>query len=169
MSTTYDLLADMPEVIPAWVLADVGGPAFWASDTCSCRTEPPAAPVPGDAARWAVTGLGPAVRVVPPVSPAVAALQVAVEAVCATVPAELDQAQALADTETLLQIGQQLRVHEVRRVADAQARDLPAWLGYRSSAAWLKAVRPDGEPRMPGWAAPFATAPSCPTPSRSAT
>ena len=58
-----------------------------------------------------VTGLGPAVRVVPPVSPVVAALQVAVEAVSATVPAELDQAQALADTETLLQIGQQLRVH----------------------------------------------------------
>ena len=82
---SHDALgADLPDVIPAWLLADVGGPAFGAGDRCSCRTEQPAAPVPGDTAGWAVpgvTGLGPAVRVVPPVSPSVAVLQDAVEAV----------------------------------------------------------------------------------------
>ena len=151
MSTTsYGAVgADLPDILPAWVLDVVDLPTFWSDSVCGCCTEPRPAAATGEPVGWAVpgvTGLGPAVRVVPPVSPAVAALQVAVEAVCATVPAELDQAQALADTEALLQIGQQLRVHEVRRVADAQARDLPAWLGYRSSAAWLKAVRPDGDP-----------------------
>ena len=31
-------------------------------------------------------------------------------------------------------------------MADAQDRDRPAWLGYRSLAAWLRAVRPDRDP-----------------------
>ena len=166
------LAADLPDVVPAWVLEDVDRYSMWGGLSCSCHasqasdpqvsdprvTEPqvidPAvadrslAVLGDDHVGWAipgVTGLDRPQSMQPPVSPMVVALRAAVEAVCAVAPQGLDQAQALADAGALLVLGQQLRVHEVHRVADIQARDLPALLGFRSSAAWLREVRPDGD------------------------
>ncbi len=132
---------EVPDLIPAWVLEQhpVRGPSG-----CDCEVEPEPAAEPG----WAipgVTGLSKEPLGLPPVSPAVAAVQAAIGRLCATDPAGLPAAQALADSEAMLGLEQQLRVHGVRRIADVAARGLHELVGYRSARTWLRDQRPDGD------------------------
>ena len=99
---------------------------------------------------WAapgVTGLGPVeAGPLPPPSPVVAALLRAVERVVAVRPSQVDAAQALSDAQALLQVEQQLRVHDLTRLADVHARGLTDLVGARSVKAWVREHRPDGDP-----------------------
>ena len=70
-------------------------------------------------------------------SPAVAALRAAAGAVVAQVPAELPQAQALADATALLEVVEQLRGACLTRVADVDARQLHVLDGAGSTATWV--------------------------------
>ena len=131
----------VPDVIPAWVLEQ--HPVL---DRSGCACEVPLEPAaePG----WAipgVTGLSREPVRLPPVSPTVAAVQSAIQRLCATDPAGLPAAQALADSEAMLALEQQLRVHGVRRIADVAARGLHELVGYRSARTWLRDQRPDGD------------------------
>jgi hypothetical protein len=97
---------------------------------------------------WAtpgVTGLERVGSVVPGVSAAVVALQAAVERALDVDPTRLPAAQALVDAEALLGIEQQLRLHDVARVADVAARGLHELVGFRSARTWLRDRRPDGD------------------------
>ena len=132
---------EVPDVIPAWVLEQ--HPVL---DRSGCACEVPLEPAaePG----WAipgVTGLSKEPDGLPPVSPTVAAVQSAIQRLCATDPSGLPAAQALADSEAMLAVEQQLRVHGVRRIADVAARGLHELVGYRSARTWLRDQRPDGD------------------------
>ena len=132
----------VPDVIPAWVLEQ--HPVLERSG-CACEVPPEPTQDPG----WAipgVTGLSKEPLGLPPVSPTVAAVQSAIQRLCATDPAGLPAAQALADSEAMLALEQQLRVHGVRRIADVAARGLHELVGYRSARTWLRDQRPDGDP-----------------------
>jgi len=73
-------------------------------------------------AGWAIPGVTwqqPSASPVPVgVTAAVRALQAAAAVVCAIDPASLSAEQAMSDAEALQDLGQQLRVHGVRRLAD---------------------------------------------------
>ncbi len=130
----------VPDVIPAWVLEQ--HPVLERSG-CACEVPLEQTPEPG----WAipgVTGLSREPVGLPPVSPTVAAAQSAIRRLCETDPAGLPAAQALADSEAMLDLEQQLRVHGVRRIADVAARGLHELVGYRSARTWLRDQRPDG-------------------------
>ena len=96
---------------------------------------------------WAtpgVTGLQAPGPVQP--SPEIQALQRAVEALSTrAVPA--DGAQALVDTEALLQVEQQLRVLNLRGIGDVAARGLHEQAGFRSAKSWMLHHKPDGSDR----------------------
>ncbi len=139
-----------PSVIPSWVFEleeqrHVG---------CSCCCDPDDLADPADPAvpetEWSapgVTGLGPVeAGPLPPPSPVVAALLRAVERVVAVRPSQVDAAQALSDAQALLQVEQQLRVHDLTRLADVHARGLTDLVGARSVKAWVREHRPDGDP-----------------------
>ncbi len=135
----------MPDVVPDWVLLAEQPLQDLPSGDCGCGLpdEEPAGPEVG----WSipgVTGLAMSPEL-PAVSPAVGALQRAVARVCAADPAGLPAAQALVDSEALLAVEQQLRVHGVRRIADVGARGLHELVGFRSARTWLRARRPDGD------------------------
>lgn len=72
-----------------------------------------------------------------PVSPALAALQVAAGAVVAQPPAELPEGQALADAAALLTVVEQLRCAVLRRLADVDARKLYLLDGASSTSSWV--------------------------------
>ncbi len=94
-----------------------------------------------------MTGLGPVeAGPLPPPSPVVADLLRAVQRVVAVRPAQVDAAQALSDAQALLQAEQQLRVHDLTRLADVHARGLTELVGARSVKAWVREHRPDGDP-----------------------
>ncbi len=159
-----------PSVIPSWLLefeqqrhfgcaccdpADVTEPADpLAADPASAHSLPADAAATGPAAEvsvpWAapgVTGLGPVeAGPLPPPSPVVADLLRAVQRVVAVQPAQVDAAQALSDAQALLQAEQQLRVHDLTRLADVHARGLTELVGARSVKAWVREHRPDGDP-----------------------
>lgn len=114
--------AELPDVIPDWVL-EQGPLAEPPSCDCGCTCSATAQPV----------------------DDAVAALQASVRRLAVIDPAGLPSAQALADGEALLAVEQQLRVLNLRRVADVGGRGLPELVGFRSTKAWLRAHRPDGD------------------------
>ncbi|MCW2500771.1 MAG: hypothetical protein JWN87_2447, partial [Frankiales bacterium] len=130
---------ELPDVIPDWVLEQ--GPLPEPFD-CGCHAEDPQPEV-----GWAIPGVtGRSTQpALPPVSPAVASLQQAADALSATDPSRLPSAQALVDSEALLALEQQLRVHNLRRVGDVSARGLHDLVGYRTARTWLRAHRPDGD------------------------
>ena len=142
----------LPDTIPEWVLLELREP-----HACPCCTEPSAAPAdeppvtaaPTDDTPWAtpgVTGLGPiAAGPLPPPSPEVAALVRALAGVTAMTPAQVDGAQALSDAQALLEVEQQLRIHDLGRLADVHARGLIELVGARSITAWARRHRPDGD------------------------
>lgn len=133
---------ELPDVIPDWVLEGGPVPEPLPCD-CGCPGGHEAQDVP-----WAtpgVTGLGPSVPALPSVSPAVMAVQAAVEGLKPVDVRTLPEGQALADGEALLALEQQLRVLNLRRVADVGARGLHELVGFRSAKAWLRSHRPDGD------------------------
>jgi len=65
--------------------------------------------------------------------------------VCAIDPTSLSAEQAMSDAEALQDLGQQLRVHGVRRLADVTTRELHRLRGFRSTAAWLRSTQPDAD------------------------
>ncbi len=79
------------------------------------------------------------------VTAAVRALQAAAAVVCAIDPTSLSAEQAMSDAEALQDLGQQLRVHGVRRLADVTTRELHRLRGFRSTAAWLRSTQPDAD------------------------
>jgi hypothetical protein len=147
--------SELPDVIPDWVLEEGPLPEPVGCDGgCPCRPEEAvddrAVNGPGvhDEPVWAtpgVTGLNAVVEVLPPVGPAVAGVQDLVERLGAVDPARLTATQALADGEALLAVEQQLRVLNLRRLADVSARGLHELVGHRSAKAWLRTHRPDGD------------------------
>jgi hypothetical protein len=136
---------ELPDVVPDWVLERGPLPEPRGCDCgCSCQIEA----VGDDEPVWAtpgVTGLEAVVEVLPPVSLAVAGVRDLVERLGAVDPAGLTAGQALADGEALLVLEQQLRVLNLRRVADVGARGLHELVGFRSTKAWLRTHRPDGD------------------------
>ena len=149
--------ADMtlPDLIPDWVLESPPLP----DEPCACGREPE----PAIEAGWSVPGVTwgepPVVRRPDP-SPAVAALMLAADRVCAVDPRRLSPEQALVDGEALLEVGQQLRVHDVRRLGDVRQRELFALAGHRSTASWLREAQPDGDPSMVGLATKLTACPA---------
>ncbi len=135
-----------PSVIPSWVLELEQQRHFG----CSCCDPDDLADPAVPEAAWSapgVTGLGPVeAGPLPPPSPVVAALLRAVERVVAVRPSQVDAAQALSDAQALLQVEQQLRVHDLTRLADVHARGLTDLVGARSVKAWVREHRPDGDP-----------------------
>lgn len=135
--------SELPDVIPAWVLEQGPLPEALPCDCgCSCGGEAPA-----EEPLWAtpgVTGLAPT-PVLPAVSDRVAAVQATVQRLADVDPVRLTGAQALADGAALLALEQQLRVLNLRRVADVGARGLHELVGFRSAKAWLSSHRPDGD------------------------
>ncbi|MGB8649686.1 MAG: hypothetical protein WCD35_03390 [Mycobacteriales bacterium] len=131
---------ELPDVIPDWVLADGPVPEPMACDCgCSCGdVAEPAWATPG------VTGLA-STPVLPAASDTVVAVQATVRRLADLDPAGLTAAQALADGEALLAVEQQLRVLNLRRIADVGARGLHELVGFRSAKAWLRTHRPDGD------------------------
>jgi hypothetical protein len=99
-----------------------------------------------------VTGLSAATSAdLPPVSPWVAQLQQVMDRVCNTSPGSLPAGQALADAGALLQLAQQLRVHNLTRIADVEARKLHILAGIRSTSSWIRDIEPDtaeGDPAL---------------------
>jgi len=79
------------------------------------------------------------------VTAAVRALQAAAAVVCAIDPASLSAEQAMSDAEALQDLGQQLRVHGVRRLTDVTTRELHTLRGFRSTTAWLRHTQPDAD------------------------
>jgi len=65
--------------------------------------------------------------------------------VCAIDPASLSAEQAMSDAEALQDLGQQLRVHGVRRLTDVTTRELHTLRGFRSTTAWLRHTQPDAD------------------------
>lgn len=108
-------------------------------ELASTSVEPVLWAIPG------VTGLDRGAEALPPVSPSIAALQVAVGRVVTVDPTSVSATQALVDAEALLAIEQQLHVHSLRRITDAGRRGLHELVGIRSLRTWLKARRPDGD------------------------
>jgi len=100
-------------------------------------------------AGWAIPGVTwqqPSASPVPvAVTAAVQALQAAAAVVCAIDPASLSAEQAMSDAEALQDLGQQLRVHGVRRLADVTTRELHTLRGFRSTTAWLRNTQPDAD------------------------
>ncbi len=137
------LECEAPSVIPSWVLE------LEAQRHHGCACCDPADLVDAQV-EWAapgVTGLGPVeAGPLPAPSPVVAALLRAVERVVAVRPSQVDAAQALSDAQALLQVEQQLRVHDLTRLADVHARGLTDLVGARSVKAWVREHRPDGDP-----------------------
>jgi hypothetical protein len=122
---------------------------------CCVETRPDLQDVAAEPVCWSipgVTGLAAAeVPALPPVSPWVAKLKQVMDTVCNTSPGTLPAAQALADAGALLQLTQQLRVHNLTRIADVEARKLHALAGIRSTSSWIRAVEPDtadGDPAL---------------------
>lgn len=140
--------AELPDVIPDWVLWDAPLPEAPVCD-CGCAVvhlveEPEAR------ADWAVPGVTAfgaveRVDVLPPASGPVVQLQALVTGLEQAVPGELPAVQALADGEALLELEQRLRVLNLRRVGDVAARGLHELVGFRSAKAWVRAHRPDGD------------------------
>jgi len=131
----------LPELIPDWVLTDWLEPLE--PSACSCLHSEPELAEPTlvdpelvdpelvdpelvdrgpELAGWAIPGVTwqqPSASPVPVgVTAAVRALQAAAAVVCAIDPASLSAEQAMSDAEALQDLGQQLRVHGVRRLAD---------------------------------------------------
>jgi len=102
-----------------------------------------------EAAGWAIPGVTwqqPSASPVPVgVTAAVRALQAAAAVVCAIDPTSLSAEQAMSDAEALQDLGQQLRVHGVRRLADVTTRELHTLRGFRSTTAWLRNAQPDAD------------------------
>ncbi len=100
-------------------------------------------------AGWAIPGVTwqqPSASPVPvAVTAAVRALQAAAAVVCAIDPASLSAEQAMSDAEALQDLGQQLRVHGVRRLTDVTTRELHTLRGFRSTTAWLRHTQPDAD------------------------
>jgi hypothetical protein len=137
--------SELPDVIPDWVLEEGPVPEPLPCD-CGCSCGVGALPAE-DQPQWAtpgVTGLAPA-PVLPAVSDAVAVARATVQRLADLDPSTLACPQALADGEALLALEQQLRVLNLRRVADVAARGLHELVGFRSAKAWLRAHRPDGD------------------------
>ena len=151
---------ELPDVIPDWVLEATplpepvgcdGGCPCAAGSAVDDRTavaagvdDEPGWAIPG-VTGLAGTGSGPGSQVLPLVSPVVAGVQGLLEQLTGVDPAGLDGAQALADGQALLAVEQQLRVLNLRRVADVGARGLHELVGFRSAKAWLRTHRPDGD------------------------
>jgi len=163
----------LPELIPDWVLTNWLEPLE--PPACSClHSEPELAeptpvdpepvdpelryPVPelvdpelGDRglelAGWTIPGMTWQQPSPQPtgVTAAVRALQAAAAVVCAIDPTSLSAEQAMRDAEALQDLGQQLRVHGVRRLADVTTRELHRLRGFRSTAAWLRSTQPDAD------------------------
>lgn len=97
--------------------------------------------------RWAVPGVWDTPT--PPAGPsgAMLALQEAADQVCAEDLRSATDLQAVADATLFLQIQQRLGVHQARRLADLDQRDLPAVTGHHSTRAWLMDTAPDADPR----------------------
>ncbi len=131
----------LPELILDWVLTDWLEPLE--PSACSCLHSEPELAEPTlvdpelvdpelvdpelvdrgpELAGWAIPGVTwqqPSASPVPVgVTAAVRALQAAAAVVCAIDPASLSAEQAMSDAEALQDLGQQLRVHGVRRLAD---------------------------------------------------
>jgi hypothetical protein len=139
-----DLDPTLPEM-PGWLLDSPGSESGEPGD-CPCCVERASVVVASVPVRWDVPGqrFGDAPEVaLPPVSPAVEGLQAVLARVAATVPSGLPEAQALVDLQALLQLGQELRVHTLSRLADAQTRQLHTLTTARSTRGWLDQVAPD--------------------------
>jgi len=165
----------LPELIPDWVLTDWLEPLEPSACSCLHSEPELAEPTPVDpdlvdpelrypdpelvdpelvdrgpeAAGWAIPGVTwqqPSASPVPVgVTAAVRALQAAAAVVCAIDPTSLSAAQAMSDAEALQDLGQQLRVHGVRRLADVTTRELHTLRGFRSTTAWLRNAQPDAD------------------------
>ena len=109
-------------------------------------TEPAASEEPG----WAVPGVTwdaePTPTALPGVSPQLARLLTAVEAVCALDPAALPDPQALVDAEALQEVVQRLRVAQLDWTSQVDARELHRLRGLRTMTGWLRSHAPDAIP-----------------------
>ncbi len=165
----------LPELIPDWVLTDWLEPLEPSACSClhsepelaeptlvdpDLRYPPPELVDPElvdpelvdrgpELAGWAIPGVTwqqPSASPVPvAVTAAVRALQAAAAVVCAIDPASLSAEQAMSDAEALQDLGQQLRVHGVRRLTDVTTRELHTLRGFRSTTAWLRHTQPDAD------------------------
>jgi hypothetical protein len=134
--------SELPEVIPDWVLERAPLPEpLGCGCGCTCGVDP--APV-ADVPVWAAPGVT-GLSTTPVVSAAVAAVQTAVQRLVGVDPAGLTGAQALVDGQALLALEQQVRVLNLRRLADVSARGLHELAGFRSATSWLRTHRPDGD------------------------
>ena len=148
----YAQFPELPDVIPDWVLLD---PVIREIPRCECcgqwRHDDVDEGLLAEPVEWAipgVTGLGsaqPGEPVLPGPSPKVLALEAAVAALETVDAKTLPAGQALVDAALLLQLEQQLRVQDLRRIADVKGRALHDLAGYRSAKTWLTAHRPDGD------------------------
>lgn len=142
--------------VPDWLLTAPEPASLW-DPPCGCCAEPD--PSPDPVAGWAVPGVTwgePAAVARPAPSAAVAALQLAAQRVCAVDPGSLSPEQALVDGEVLMQVGQRLRVHDVRRLEDVRRRELFALAGHRSTVSWLRELQPDADASLAGLAGRLA-------------
>jgi hypothetical protein len=149
----------LPDVVPDWVASD----PFLDWDlldslTCDCcggprhevePWEPEWTRAANDPAVWATPGVTGLEQMSSPALPSpsrgVQALLDAVARLEQTAPGRLPGAQALVDAQTLLQLEQRLRVHDLERLGDVRARGLTELVGFASMQAWVRRHRPDGD------------------------
>ena len=139
--------------------------SFWPEPPhCSCCTDPrplpddlpDAMPTEPEPACWSIPGVTGLSRpdtsgALPPVSPLISQLQQLVTRLANTQPTSLPAAQALADAAALLQLTQQLRLHNLTRIADVETRKLHTLAGIGSTSSWIRHVEPDttdGDPAL---------------------
>ncbi len=159
-----------PREVPEWLLAEIDQgevegawpmpvdpcagltfPAlasFVAFPDCPCCTEAvPAALDAAQSVRWDIPGLGWGDTASPPalpaLSPEVARLQELLGAVTSIDPVTLPGPQALVDAQALLAVAQQLRTHNLSRLADVHLRGLNELVDARSAHTWVAQTSPD--------------------------
>ena len=156
-----ELPADMAEYDRRWVPSDADAPC---DPDCLCWDFDGDGPCTGEFARivagltaevqepepdpgWAIPGVSwdtePVPAALPPVSPVLAGLLAAVEAVAALDPARLPGGQVLVDAEALQGVLQQLRVTQLGWTAQVDSRDLHELRGLRTMTGWLERHAPD--------------------------
>ncbi len=163
----------LPDCLPDWLLSDPGVAGdLLMSLTCDCCGRSWAvherddaggdkSPVAAGAVAlessvvaeaevgWAIPGVtgmpGSSELVLPVPSPEVQAVLDAIARLESVEVTGVPGAQALVDAQALLEAERRLRVLDLRRIGDVQARGLAVEGGYASTTSWLRQHRPDGD------------------------